>query len=104
MRSTNSQSLNNSVSSGKYKAYNTQLKTIFNYLQRNTATASMVTNATGIPQKCITRYKRDLEEQGLLHELKKEKCKYTGFQAWYLTTNKNLFPKNRLNLKPIKDE
>lgn len=77
---------------GKYKAYHTQLKTIFNYLKIHTATASMVTAATGIPQKCVTRYKRDLEEQGLLSEVRKEKCKHTGFQAWYLTTNPNLFP------------
>lgn len=64
-----------------------QLKTIFQYLQNHIATASMVTDATGVPQKCITRYKRDLEKTGRLWEVTKAFCKKTGFRAWYLTTN-----------------
>jgi hypothetical protein len=75
---------------------NTQLKTIFHYLQNHTATASMVSKATGIPQKCICRYKRDLEQSGLLNEVVKKRCKLTGFKAWYLTTNTNLFLKSNL--------
>jgi len=87
-----SQSLiNNNVSKGKNTNYKTQLKTIFSFLQENIATATMVYDATGIPQKCITRYKRDLEKQGLLFELEKAKCKSTGFKAWYLTTNKEIY-------------
>ena len=72
----------------------TQLKTIFNYLQNHIATASMVAYATGIPQKCITRYKRDLEKLGLLVEVKKAYCKKTKHLAWYLTTNQNHFPQS----------
>lgn len=83
----------------KVKYSNTQKKTIFEYLKQNVATASMVTEATEIPQKCITRYKRDLEKAGLLSELFKTTCKQTGFKAWYLTTNPDLFPSsNQLNL------
>lgn len=74
----------------------TQEKTIFHYLKNHTATASMVSKATGIPQKCICRYKRDLELSGLLYEVVKKRCKLTGFKAWYLTTNPNLFPKSNL--------
>lgn len=76
------------------KENKTQLQTIFHYLQRHTATASMVTEATGIPQKCICRYKRDLEKSGLLAEIKKGPCKITNHLAWFLTTNKALFPKS----------
>ena len=65
----------------------TQLKTIFHFLQENTATASMISKATGIPQKNITRYKADLEKKGLLKEVAKRKCRLTGFPAWYLSTN-----------------
>lgn len=65
----------------------TQLKTIFHFLQENTATASMVSKACNIPQKNICRYKKDLEKKGLLKEVAKRKCKVTGFSAWYLTTN-----------------
>ena len=72
----------------------TQIKTIFQYLQEHTATASMVTDATGIPQKCITRYKRDLEKAGLLWEIVKKQCKKTGCKAWYISTNPELSPSN----------
>ena len=36
---------------------NNQIKTIFEYLQEHIATASMISNETGIPQKNICRYK-----------------------------------------------
>jgi predicted transcriptional regulator len=67
----------------------TQLQTIFRYLQNHIATASMVSAATGIPQKCITRYKRDLEQAGRLWEVSRTNCKQTGFKAYYLTTDHN---------------
>jgi|GEM_PF-1869628 cysteine synthase len=76
----------------KKKGYSTQLETIFHYLENHTATATMVSKATSIPQKCITRYKRDLEKQGKLYEVQKKFCKATNFRAWYLTTNPELFP------------
>lgn len=81
----------NSVSKGKNTNYQTQLKTIFSFLQENIATATMVYDATGIPQKCITRHKRKLEKQGLLFELNKAKCKSTGCKAYFLTTNKEIY-------------
>lgn len=96
MSTTNTQSSN---SQGEDKSRETQLKTIFKYLNKFQATASMVTEATGIPQKCITRYKRDLEKAGKLKELYKKNCEKTGFKAWYLTTNPELFnSSNQLNL------
>jgi len=79
--------------------HRTQLQTIFHYLQKRVATASMVSKATGVPQKCITRYKRDLEQTGRLMEVKKTVCEVTGFRAWYITCNESLFPsKNQLKL------
>ncbi len=80
----------------KGKKHLTQLQTIFKYLQEHTATASMVTDATGVPQKCITRYKRDLEKAGRLWEIEKTLCKKTGFKAWYLSTNPEKAPKHLL--------
>jgi hypothetical protein len=76
----------------KFKDYESQKKTISHYLKNDTATASMVSAATGIPQKNICRYKRDLEISGRLWETEKGLCKHTGFRAWYLTTNENLAP------------
>ena len=100
MSTTNTQSLiNDNFRQGKVKQFRTQLQTIFEYLKENTATASMVTECTGVPQKSICRYKRDLEKQNLLNEVEKKLCKVTGFRAWYITTNPDLFPKsNQLTL------
>lgn len=79
---------------GKDKLFKTQLETIFHYLQEHIATASMVSAATGVPQKNICRYKRDLEKTGQLWEIEKKECKKTGFKAWYLTTDPNKAPMN----------
>lgn len=73
-----------------------QLKTIFQYLQIHIATASMVADATGIYQKNICRYKRDLEKSKRLWEIEKKLCKKTGFKAWYLTTDPNKAPKHSI--------
>lgn len=93
---------NNPPHKGDNKGSNrqTQLQTIFTYLERHIATASMVAAATGVPQKCITRYKRDLEKAGRLWEVIKTVCKETGFKAWYLTTDETKAPNNspQLNL------
>ena len=84
---------------GKDTDFKSQLKTIFQYLQKHIATASMASAATGIPQKNICRYKRDLEKAGRLWEIEKKLCKQTGFKAWYLTTNHEQAPfNNQLNL------
>lgn len=79
--------------------HNTQLKTIFHYLRKRVATASMVSAATGIPQKNICRYKRDLERSGQLSEVRKGICQLTKFKAWYITCDPSQFPKsNQLKL------
>jgi len=81
---------------GKNTSFQSQEKTIFQYLKKHTATTTMLTAATGIPQKCITRYKRELEKEGKLQEVVKAICKSSGFKAYYLTTNTSLFKKNYL--------
>lgn len=81
------------------KDFKSQLKTIFQYLKEHTATASMIEEATGVPQKNICRYKRELETAGRLWEVEKKLCKKTGFKAWYLTTNPEQAPfRNQLSL------
>jgi hypothetical protein len=74
-----------------------QLQTIFHFLMKNEATASMVSASTEIYQKNICRYKRDLEKAGRLWETEKKLCKKTGFKAWYLTTNPDKAPKHLIN-------
>jgi hypothetical protein len=83
----------------KIKHHSTQLKTIFHYLHKRVATASMVSAATGVPQKNICRYKRDLQKAGHLAEVKKGICQLTKFKAWYITCDPSQFPKsNQLTL------
>jgi hypothetical protein len=74
-------------------------KRYFEYLKNNVATNSMVTEATGIKQKNLTRYKRTLQKIDLLFELYKGICKKTKRRATYLTTNPDLIPKtNQLKM------
>lgn len=91
----NNQKNNPNKRQGKGSNKITEKKNIFLYLQEHIATASMVSSATGIPQKNITRYKRDLEKAGKLWEVEKAYCKQTiKYKAWYLTTNPNFAPVN----------
>lgn len=76
------------VKQAKDKPQQKQVQTIFEYWQNHICTASMVSHATGVPQKNICRYKRDLEKAGRLFEVRKTICAHTGFRAWYCTTNK----------------
>lgn len=85
----------NSNFQNKDNHFQNEVQTIFSYLKENVCTASMLSDATGIKQKNITRYKRDLEKAGLLKELFKTHCKSTGFKAWYITCNELLFPMNK---------
>lgn len=95
---SNSPSVSSGGGQGKTSERITQIKTIFEFLKSEVATASMITAATGVPQKCITRYKRDLEKAGRLWEVKRTYCKETGFMAWYLTTDPRKVPNQQLNL------
>jgi len=76
----------------------TQMQIIVKYLADKTVTATMLSEATRIPQKSICRRKRDLEKAGRLWEVEKKPCKITGFKAAYLTTNPKLAPQNSIQL------
>ena len=73
------------------QSHKAQMKVYFEYLKTNVASNSMVTDATGIPQKCLTRYKRTFEKQNLLCQMYRKRCKITSRMVWYLTTNQTLF-------------
>ncbi|MFT4224268.1 hypothetical protein [Dysgonomonas sp.] len=68
----------------------TQKQVVFRCLSKNIATATMVSQATGIAQKNICRHKRALEKAGLLCQVERKMCKCTGFLAWYLSTSPEL--------------
>jgi hypothetical protein len=77
----------------KDNTYKTQEKMVYDYLLFNVVSATMVTHATGVVQKNVTRFKRKFEALGLLAEVKNSKCKITGRVVAYITTNPALFPK-----------
>lgn len=87
------------IGSDKCTSHLRQLQTIFQYLQKHTATASMVAEATGVYQKNICRYKRDLERSGRLWEVCKTHCQKTGFRAWYLTTDPDKAPSKSIQME-----
>lgn len=88
-------------SQGEVNHFQAQKIRFFEYLKENVATASMVADATGIPQKCITYYKRDYEKAGKLKQIERKYCKKTGFKAWYLTTNPDLVNNTNNQLKAL---
>lgn len=81
------------VRQGKDNTHEAQEKIVFEYLLCHVASASMVTLATGVPQKCVTRYKRNYEQAGRLQQIKRDRCQITGRTVWYISTNKDLFSK-----------
>ncbi len=74
----------------KYTSSESQFRAFRNYLSKNTATCSMASDALGIPQKNLTRYKRSLQEAGQLVEVFESECPITGFKAAFLSTNQVL--------------
>jgi predicted transcriptional regulator len=82
-----------------FRSIGNELNRVFIYLQKHTATASMVAIALNIYRPNVCRHKRKLEKVGLLAESKKGICKITKHRAAYLTTDPDLFPiQSQLNL------
>jgi len=79
-------------SQGKDTHFLSKKTIFFDYLQHHTATASMVTDATGIVQKNICRFKRDYEKMNLLWEVDYKPCDITGCMASWLSTNPDIVP------------
>lgn len=67
--------------------FQNQKKLFFEYLIKHTVTCSMASKALNIPQKNLTRYKRQLENAGKLKACFKSICRVTNHRAEYLTTN-----------------
>lgn len=76
----------------KSRKSKTQIQKVFDFLSKRSATSTMVSKSTGIPQKNICRYKVMLQNQGLLREIEKRPCKITGLYAWYISCDPERFP------------
>lgn len=73
--------------------FNAEKQRFLSFLERNTATTTMASRLTGIPQKNLCRYKKMLFDDGLIVELFKTKCRITGRVAAYLTANPEFMAK-----------
>lgn len=76
----------------KHKA---QKKRFYNYLKNHVVSCTMASKALRIEQKCLTRYKRQLEKNGSLWQVFKHQCKHTNRRVWYITTNLELIPQSQ---------
>lgn len=76
----------------KAKRYENETQIFYDYLQAHIATCSMVSEATGIKQKNLCRYKVELQKAHKLWEVDFRPCKITGFKAQWLTTNTDIIP------------
>lgn len=75
--------------SNESKRHRSQKLRFKKYLEKQTVSCSMASKALKIAQKCCTRYKRDLEKNSQLWQVKKAKCKITGHIVWFLSCNPN---------------
>lgn len=76
--------------SDKYKRYAADILSIREYLNKNTATATMISVSLGIYRPNVCRIKRSLEKRGLLKEVFTARCQITKHRAAYLSTNRKI--------------
>lgn len=67
-----------------------EIDVFFDYLQENVCTATMASEALSIPQKHVTRYKKELQDKNLLFIITIAPCHITGFKAQWITTNPSM--------------
>ena len=72
----------------------TELQAVYEYLQNNTATATMAAVALNIYRPSLCRRKRTLQKAGYLIEVKIGYCPITKHRAAFLSTNPALMPIN----------
>jgi hypothetical protein len=72
----------------------TQEQLFFEALKYVTTTKKALCEALLIPVEGTCRYKRNSEKVGLLKEVKKINCPFTGRKAWTITTDENQFPQS----------
>lgn len=73
--------------------YTGQRQALFEFLQTGVYTTSEAAAAINIARKSLTRFKRQLEMQGKLWEVKETICSITGNPAMLITTNPVLVPR-----------
>ena len=76
-----------SITPSKGTYFIAQQKAFYNYLQGDPVTVAMAAYVLKIPEKNLTRYKRELEKANKLWRVFQGSCKFTGNRAWFITTD-----------------
>lgn len=71
-----------------------QLRVVSNYWRKNLASRYMAATATGIPIQNVCRYVEMLKANNSIAVVRKDYCKISGELVEYLSTKKELFPKD----------
>lgn len=71
-----------------------EIQRVYEYLKKETATATMAAVALNIYRPNLCRRKRTLEKAGHLIEVKRGYCQITKYVAYYLSTNPAMMPIN----------
>ena len=71
-----------------------QLRILSSYWRKNLASRYMAATATGVPIQNVCRYVDMLKASNSIAIVRKDYCKITGELVEYLSTNKELFPKD----------
>lgn len=80
------------------KDKNTELLSVYHYLQKQPATATQAAIALNIYRPSLCIYKRRLEKQGKLAQLKKVICPITKYPAHQLTCDPGLINNAQLKI------
>lgn len=71
-----------------------EIQRVYEYLKKETATATMAAVALNIYRPNLCRRKRTLQKAGHLIEVKRGYCQITKHVAYYLSTNPAMMPIN----------
>lgn len=67
--------------------FQTQKRKYLALLRKKSVTNTMASEILNIPQKNLCRFKRELEDKGMLAVICIQKCRITGEKAQYLTAD-----------------
>ena len=93
MKNSNTSSNSLLSSNDKDNKFLTQLKVVREYLRTNEASRFMVAVNTGITIQNVCRHVKTLFDNNSIVVIRKDKCKISGKQAEFLTTDPAKFPK-----------
>jgi len=75
-----------------------QKKKLLEYLRTHTCSRWMASEALNLPIQNVTWYARQLEKDGRLWGVRRDKCAISGRIVWFISSNPNLKDTSQLSL------